>query len=163
LAYHGGVEVGTFELACVAAEVSGASLYALHQPDHLRWHVPSALVDPDDDPGLASVLGHIRVALSVHGYGRHDRPWDVLLGGRNRALATTVAEALRTALPEVAVIDDLATIPPPLRGLHPANPVNRPADGGVQVELPLRLRRSPEMRGRVAEVLAAVAMASAGR
>ena len=34
------------------------------------------------------------------------------------------------------VITDLDDIPIELRGLHPANPVNQPAGGGVQVELP---------------------------
>jgi phage replication-related protein YjqB (UPF0714/DUF867 family) len=160
LAYHGGVELGTYELACLVAESSGASLYALTQPDMLRWHVPSVLVDPGEDPGLAAVLDHIRVAMSIHGYGRRDRPWDVLLGGTNRTLAATVAAALRAEIPEVVVIDDLVAIPPALRGLHPANPVNLPAEGGVQIELPLRLRRNPELRVRVAHALAGVALAS---
>ena len=34
------------------------------------------------------------------------------------------------------MVSDLALIPPEFRGLHPANPVNRPPAGGVQVELP---------------------------
>jgi phage replication-related protein YjqB (UPF0714/DUF867 family) len=157
LAYHGGVETATFEVASAAARRSGASLYALHQPETLRWHVPSALVDPGEDPGLASVLDHVRVALSIHGYGRRGRPWDILLGGTNRALAAVLAATLRARLPDIPVVDDLATIPPALRGLHPANPVNRPADGGVQVELPLRLRLSSDHLAPVTEALAVVA------
>ena len=35
---------------------------------------------------------------------------------------------------------DLATIPVELRGLHPDNPVNRPRQAGVQIELPPRVR-----------------------
>src|SRR5690606_39793265 len=42
LAIHGGsLERGTAEVADAAAEQAGASLYAVRQPDDLRWHVPS--------------------------------------------------------------------------------------------------------------------------
>jgi phage replication-related protein YjqB (UPF0714/DUF867 family) len=163
LAYHGGVEAGTHDVAVAAAQACGASLYALDQPEGLRWHVRSTLVDPAADPGLAEVLGHIRVALSVHGYGRHGHPHDILLGGRNRVWARAVGDGLRTALPEMVVVDDLAAIPPPLRGLHPANPVNLPVEAGVQIELPAHLRRSPELRARVAQALAAVVATHAPR
>ena len=172
LAYHGGLETGTFEIATAAARRTGASLYAVRQPETLRWHVPSVEVDPAVDPGLASFLSRVRIALSIHGYRRRDRPWDILLGGQNRSLAAAVADALRDAfdgvilvegvtgvgdaLNEVRVVDQLAAIPPSLRGLHPANPVNLPAGGGVQIELPYRLRRSPEHLARVADALVAV-------
>ena len=36
-------------------------------------------------------------------------------------------------------------MPPELRGVHPANPVNRPRLGGVQIELPPRIRREPDV------------------
>lgn len=162
LAYHGGVEAGTFEVAASAARRSGASLYAVRQPETLRWHVPSAEVDPAEDPGLASFLSRVRLALSIHGFARRTHPWDILLGGQNRGLAAEVAGALRGVLEDVNglesvnVIDDLDAIPPSLRGLHPANPVNLPAGGGVQIELPRRLRRSPEHLARVEDALVAV-------
>jgi phage replication-related protein YjqB (UPF0714/DUF867 family) len=38
------------------------------------------------------------------------------------------------------VVTDLDAIPTELRGLHPANPVNLPAGGGAQLELPPRVR-----------------------
>lgn len=165
LAYHGGVEAGTYEVAASASRRAGASLYAVRQPETLRWHVPSAEVDPAEDPGLASFLSRIRVAMSIHGYARRAHPWDILVGGQNRELAAMVAEALRGALcgalEEVNVVDELAAIPPSLRGLHPANPVNLPAGGGVQIELPYRLRRSPEHLARVADALVALVGRSA--
>ena len=37
-------------------------------------------------------------------------------------------------------MDDLSAIPRALRGMHPDNPVNRPRHGGVQLELPPRVR-----------------------
>ena len=56
-------------------------------------------------------------------------------------LASHMAGHLRGVLPEeYRVVDDVAAIPRPLRGLHPANPVNRPLNGGVQVEIPPGLR-----------------------
>lgn len=161
LAYHGGVEAGTFEVAASAARRAGTSLYAVRQPASLRWHVPSAEVDPAGDPRLASFLSRVRIALSIHGYARRAHPWDILLGGQNRTLAAAVAEALRSTLDGFTVVDDLADIPASLRGLHPANPVNLPAAGGVQIELPYRLRRSPEHLDQVADALVALVRGSA--
>lgn len=163
LAYHGGLESGTYEVALGAARRSGASLYAVRQPDALGWHVSSILVDPRADPDLAATLARARVALSLHGYGRRSRPWDILLGGSNRDLAATLAAALRdgqgatTLLGAATVVDDLASIPVPLRGLHRDNPVNRPADGGVQIELPRQVRRSPAHLAWVTDAVARVA------
>jgi len=142
LAFHGGnLERGTDEIAVAAAEASGASLYVVRQPPDLRWHVPSTGFDPAASPALARFLGHVRIAVAVHGYGRDGMWTSLLLGGRNRALAATVGAALRAGLGEgFDVVDDLDAIPPELRGLHPRNPVNRPPEAGVQLELPPRVR-----------------------
>jgi phage replication-related protein YjqB (UPF0714/DUF867 family) len=141
LAFHGGnLEEVTDEIAAEAAERSGASLYAVRQPPDLRWHVPSALFDPAHSESLGSFLHHVDVALAIHGYGRHDMWTTVLLGGWNRHLAAHVRTHLAAALPEYSVVDELDAIPRELRGLHPDNPVNRPAGGGVQIELPPRVR-----------------------
>jgi phage replication-related protein YjqB (UPF0714/DUF867 family) len=136
MAFHAGLEGGTWEIATRASSAAEASLYAVTQPTDLRWHVPSALVDPASSDVLASYLSHVEVAVAVHGYGRLARPRDLLVGGSNRPLASHIAAALRSHLPEYTVIDDLDAIPVELRGLHPSNPVNRPAGGGVQLELP---------------------------
>ena len=55
--------------------------------------------------------------------------------------AAHLASALRVALPGYRWLDDLDHIPTTLRGVHPANPVNRPREQGVQIELPPRVRR----------------------
>lgn len=137
LAPHGGsLERGTDAVAAAAAEAAGASYYALRQPDDLRWHIPAIAIDPAVSPALASFVTHVRTAIAVHGYYRLALGRAVLVGGRNRALATTVARHLRERLDGHKVIDDLDDIPAPLRGVHPANVVNRPPDGGVQLELP---------------------------
>jgi phage replication-related protein YjqB (UPF0714/DUF867 family) len=142
LAFHGGnLEAGTDVIAAAAAEAAGASLYAVRQPDDLRWHIPSIEVTPEDSPALAAFLDHVEVAVAVHGYGRDGWWTRLLLGGRNRDLARHVADHLRTALPGYEVVDDLDGIPPELRGIHGANPVNRCPGAGVQLELPPRVRQ----------------------
>jgi phage replication-related protein YjqB (UPF0714/DUF867 family) len=144
-ALHGGLEQGTAEIAEAVARRAGASFYAVVQPDDLRWHVPSHRYDPDLSDGLRAFLGGIDVVISVHGFGgvrdADDRWTTALLGGTNRELAAELERALTHALPEYRWIADLDTIPRHLRGLHPANPVNRVARGGVQIELPPRVRR----------------------
>jgi phage replication-related protein YjqB (UPF0714/DUF867 family) len=141
LAFHGGnLEVGTDVVAARAAEAAGASLYAVRQPDGLRWHVPSIEFTPAESDRLAAFLDHVDVAVALHGYGR-DRMWmTLLLGGTHRALAAHLAGHLRAALPGYEVVDDLDAVPAELRGVHRDNPVNRCRLGGVQLELPPRVR-----------------------
>lgn len=141
LAVHGGsLERDTDAIAQEAADRAGASLYAVRQPEDLRWHIPSARIDPEDSAALTAFLDHVERAVSIHGFGREGRFTTVLLGGANRAWAAELAEQLRPALPGFTIEDDLDAVPAALRGLHPANPVNRPRRGGVQVELPPRIR-----------------------
>jgi phage replication-related protein YjqB (UPF0714/DUF867 family) len=141
MAFHGGnLEEGTDGIAAAAAAASGASLYAVRQPTGLRWHIPSVEVTPDDSPALARFLDHIDVAIAIHGYGRDGMWTTLLLGGSNRTLAAHLAGHLRAGMPGYTVVDDLAEVPRELRGIHRANPVNRCAGGGVQLELPPRVR-----------------------
>ncbi len=141
LAIHGGsLERGTAEVATAAADRAGASLYAVRQPENLRWHIPSALVDPSKSPALTAFLDHVELVVSVHGYGRKGHSNVVLIGGRNRELAARAAAAFRVAVPSHRFVDDLRAIPPTLRGVHLDNPVNRTRRGGIQIELPPTLR-----------------------
>lgn len=155
LALHGGsLERETDQIARESAEATGASLYALSQPDDLRWHIPSVQMDPADSPALGRFLDHVDVVLSIHGYGRDGMFTTLLLGGGNRSVAGAVAGHLRGALPGYRVEDDLDAIPQPLRGLHRDNPVNRTRGGGVQIELPPRIR----LQGPNADAAARVAL-----
>jgi phage replication-related protein YjqB (UPF0714/DUF867 family) len=142
LAFHGGsLERMTDRIASEAAERSGASLYAVVQPPDLRWHVPSVEVTPDASPDLAAFLGHVEVAVAVHGFGRHGLWSTLLVGGGNRPLATHVGSHLAAAVPDHDVCTDLDEMPAELRGVHGENPVNRcRAGGGVQLELPPGIR-----------------------
>jgi phage replication-related protein YjqB (UPF0714/DUF867 family) len=139
-ALHGGLEHGTAEIALAAATRSGSSWYAVVQPPDLRWHVPSHRFDPAESPALARVLEHCDVVVSIHGYGRDGLWTTLLLGGDDRPRANALAGCLRRTLPEYEVLDDLGAIPRELRGLDPRNPVNRARGGGVQLELPPRVR-----------------------
>jgi phage replication-related protein YjqB (UPF0714/DUF867 family) len=166
MALHGGnLERGTDLIARAAAERSGASFYAVVQPPDLRWHVPSVDYDPRDSPALAAFLAHVETVVTVHGYGREGLWTTLLIGGRNRALAGRLGRALRTGLGEgFTVLDNLMSIPRPLRGLHPRNPVNLTPGGGAQLELPPRVRTGtgvptfePAYQEAVVAALAAVA------
>jgi phage replication-related protein YjqB (UPF0714/DUF867 family) len=145
MAYHGGsLEEVTDVIATAAAEKAGASLYAVVQPPDFRWHIPSTEVRPEHSAALREFIDHVEVVVTVHGYGREGFWTTLLLGGQNRTLADHVASHLRPALPDYTIATDLDSIPLALRGLHPENPANLPRGGGVQLELPPRVRgRSP--------------------
>ncbi|GAC1588427.1 MAG: hypothetical protein NVS3B21_04160 [Acidimicrobiales bacterium] len=140
LAFHAGVEGGTDVVATRAAKAAGASLYCLVQPPSVRWHLPSHIIGAEASLRLVAFLDHVDIAVAVHGYGRPQRPRDLLLGGRNRLLARELGEALRQTLPDWPVVDDLEAIPREMRGLHPDNPVNLVRGSGVQLELPPSVR-----------------------
>ncbi|MEY2459109.1 MAG: hypothetical protein QOG30_939 [Acidimicrobiaceae bacterium] len=148
MAFHGGnLEQGTDQVALAAASRADASLYAVLQPPGLRWHVPSTAIRPAESERLAAFIDHVEVVVAVHGYGAEGFWTTLLLGGRNRPLATHVGTALRAELAPhgYEVIDDLEAIPSRLRGVHRDNPVNLPRNGGVQLELPPRVRGTSPM------------------
>jgi phage replication-related protein YjqB (UPF0714/DUF867 family) len=141
MAYHGGdLEVGTDQIADLLAERTGASLYAVRQPDGMRHHLPSKLFRPEHSARLGAFVAHVEIVVTLHGFGRRSMFRTLLLGGRNRDFAAVVARSLRRTLPGYEVIDDLDDIPRELRGVHPCNPVNLPPAQGVQLELPPRVR-----------------------
>jgi phage replication-related protein YjqB (UPF0714/DUF867 family) len=141
MAFHGGnLERVTDDIARTAAERSGASYYGVIQDYPLREHLPSIEVNPRSSAVLAAFVAHVDIVIAIHGYGRDGLWTSLLLGGSNRALAGEVSRALVPKLSGYTIVDDLETIPKELRGLHPQNPVNLPRLGGVQIELPPRIR-----------------------
>jgi len=144
MAFHGGsLEPQTDAIAAAAAKKSESSFYAVRQPPNLRWHIPSSLFRAEESPKLQAFFERVDVVVTVHGFRRKAFPHHVMLGGRNRALAAHLAEALRPTLPDAMVVDDLSEIPKPIRGVHPDNPVNVPRLGGVQMELSPMVRAEP--------------------
>lgn len=143
MAYHGGnLELMTDVIAERVAEASDASFYAVRQPDGMRDHLSSTKVRPAESARLAAFIEHVEIVVTVHGFGRMGLFGSLLLGGRNRQFAEHIGESLRRTLPAYDIRTDLDSIPPALRGQHPDNPVNLPSDGGVQIELPPRVRGS---------------------
>ena len=158
MAFHGGnLERMTDEIATVAAERSGASVYCVIQPYPLREHLPSNQVRAEESPKLQAFFDHVDHVIALHGYGRDGMWKSMLLGGAHRELASMCATQLRSYLPEFEAIDDVDAIPAELRGLHLHSPVNRARRGGVQLELPPRVRgltpntaTMPRVDGRIA-------------
>jgi len=148
MAFHGGnLERTTDVVASEVAGRTGASFYGVLQAAPLRRHLPSTAFRPDHSEALAGFLEHVDVAIAIHGYGRRASWWHLLLGGRNRDLASHLAGHLRAGIPEeYQVVSDLEAIPRELRGQHPENPVNLPPEGGVQIELPPTIRWNRESR-----------------
>ncbi len=162
MALHGGSQDrGTDLIARRAAEQSASSFYAIVQPSGLRVHLTSRLHSPDHSATLRGFLRHVRVAISVHGFGRDSfalwvdptaglmiDPYGpavrdgqkapltgIIVGGRNEALLGCARELLRDRFTGYHVADERVRL-----GFHPKNPVNLPAAGGVQIELPPGLR-----------------------
>ena len=148
MAYHGGtLEKATDAIARETAELCDASYYGLIQTNDDPLHFPSTKLFDYGSENLNVFFQHVRVVITIHGYGREHLFHSVLLGGRNRALASHLASFLKMALPDYSFENDLEQIPKELRGLHPKNPVNIPALTGVQVELPPTLRWNREEWG----------------
>ncbi len=148
MAFHGGnLERTTDVIAAEVAERTGSSLYTVVQRSPLRFHLASTAMQPEDSTLLSRFLRHVHTVIAVHGYGRENEFWRVLLGGQNRALAHHLSGYLRRSLPsKFGIVDKISEIPPGLEGLHPANPVNLPERAGVQLELPPTLRWNREAR-----------------
>ena len=148
MSYHGGtLEKATDAIARETAEQSGASYYGLIQTNDDPLHFPSTELFEYASNNLNVFFQHVKVVITIHGYGRESLFHSVLLGGRNRALASHIASFLKMALPDYSFENDLDEIPKELRGLHPKNPVNIPEFAGVQVELPPTLRWNREEWG----------------
>jgi phage replication-related protein YjqB (UPF0714/DUF867 family) len=146
MAYHGGnLELMTDVIASRAAARAGASYYGVLQPPTMREHLSSIKVRPQESERLAAFIEHVDIVVTVHGFGRRGMFSSLLLGGGNRTFAAHVGGSLRRALPAYDVITEIDEIPKKLRGLHADNPVNLPRQGGVQIELPPRVRGSSPM------------------
>jgi phage replication-related protein YjqB (UPF0714/DUF867 family) len=185
MALHGGSQDrGTDQIARRAAERAGASYYAIVQPSGLRVHLTSRLHDPEHSPRLRAFLGHVDIAISVHGFGRDGfaiwldpqrglviDPYGpalrgrqtgplrgIIVGGRNAPLLAAARGLFHGRFAGYHVADERVRL-----GFHPDNPVNLPSAHGVQVELPPGLRGigdlgehlEPKQDGVVPEVVAA--------
>ncbi len=186
MALHGGSQDrGTHEIASRAAAQAGASYYAIVQPRDVRVHLTSRRHDPRQSRAMQAFLGHVDVAISVHGFGRDGfnfyvdtgtapviEPYGpalrgqqtgplrgIIVGGLNTALVETACRLLGDRLPGYRAGSERVRL-----GFHPQNPVNLPSAHGVQIELPPALRGIgdlgqhlvPRQDGIVTKVVAAL-------
>jgi phage replication-related protein YjqB (UPF0714/DUF867 family) len=162
MALHGGSQDrGTHEIASRAAQRSGASYYAIVQPRDLRVHLTSRRHDPQQSEAMQVFLGHVEVAISVHGFGRDGFSFyidpgcnpvieaygparrgrqtgplrGIIVGGLNAPLVDMASRLLRDRLPGYHAGSEHVRL-----GFDPRNPVNLPSAHGVQIELPPALR-----------------------
>ena len=156
LALHGGLEEGTAEIARAAADQGGASCYTVVQPSGLRWHVPSHHFDPQASAALESVLTHCELVVSVHGYGRRELATVLLAGGGDRELAAALAEHLRARCPDTTCAMTLRRSPKGCAASIRAIP-SIARGGGVQLELPPRVRSTSADAAALVDALAAFA------
>jgi len=139
-ALHGGdIETGT---ARVARRIAGSDLdlYIFNGwtgPGRSRLHITAARFD---EPRAVRLATSCVSAISVH--GQMDKGEWVCVGGRNTELGRAVSDKL--ALAGFAAETLCARLP----GITASNIVNRAREGGVQLEITLRLlkrlERSPE-------------------
>lgn len=131
--HGGGIEPLTSEVATVIAgeEHNLYDLRGMRPDDNSALRVP---VQRFDEMRLRALLKRSRTALSVLGAPGEEPV--AHLGGKNRRLRAILAERLEEAGFEVRG--------PAVAGAahHPRRFVNWPAEGGVQMELSLALRRS---------------------
>jgi phage replication-related protein YjqB (UPF0714/DUF867 family) len=137
IAPHGGfIDAGTSALArAVAAdEYSLFDFQGLVEEPAHDLHVTSHRFRDDQLTGL---LHQSFFAVSIHGMGDHPpKPHQIWLGGLNFNLKQIVKEALeREGF-------DVNAEPPKFKGEHPSNVVNLTPLRGVQIELPLTLRKT---------------------
>jgi phage replication-related protein YjqB (UPF0714/DUF867 family) len=187
MALHGGSQDrGTHEIASRASKRSGASYYAIVQPNDLRVHLTSRRHEPGQSQKMSAFLQHVEIAISVHGFGRDSfnfyvdagsrpvvepygpalrgsqtRPLrGIIVGGLNPALVDVASRLLGDRFPGYHAGSERVRL-----GFHPDNPVNLPVGRGVQIELPPALRGIgdlgehfvPRQDGVVTEVVAALA------
>ncbi len=105
-----------------------------------------------DDPSALRLAAASALGVSVH--AQTDRGAWVCVGGANKRAAGLVAKRLQDA--GFAAETPCARLP----GVSPANIVNRPSSGGVQLEITLRLLARLEKDGEyLSEFTGAVRMA----
>ncbi|EUA50849.1 luciferase-like monooxygenase family protein [Mycobacterium xenopi 3993] len=101
LAIHGGgLEQMTDVIAQRAADAAGASLYLVRHPQRYPHHLSSVRFRPDESPRLAEFLGHVDVAVSLHGYARFGRSTQLLAGGATAPWPSTWPPPQPAGLPD---------------------------------------------------------------
>ncbi|MBU7015507.1 MAG: poly-gamma-glutamate hydrolase family protein [Theionarchaea archaeon] len=142
MAIHGGnIERGTEQIAVCIAQNSNSSLYVISprtQKRDWKFHISSNKISPKDSEKLAHFLGHISTAISIHGHVIKRNV--ICVGGLNHELRRRIVQSLREDFDVVDSIEE-GGICRNLSAKNPKNIVNLPRDKGVQIEIPLLMRK----------------------
>jgi phage replication-related protein YjqB (UPF0714/DUF867 family) len=147
MAIHGGnIERGTEQLANYIARHSHASLYVISprtQKRDWKYHISSNKINPQESEKLTEFLNHVATAISIHG---HIIRKDILcIGGLNDSLRKSVVRSLKEEFDVVDAMEDGGPCKN-LAGRNLKNVVNLPRKKGVQIEIPLTIRKVFEHR-----------------
>jgi phage replication-related protein YjqB (UPF0714/DUF867 family) len=147
VAIHGGnIERGTEQLAYYIAQHSNSSLYVISPRTKKRdwkFHISSNKMYPKESEKLSSFLDHVVTAISIHGHVIKKNV--ICVGGLNHLLRRKIVESLRTDFEVTDAVEE-GGICRNLSARNPRNIVNLTRDKGVQIEVPLSLRKVFEHR-----------------
>jgi phage replication-related protein YjqB (UPF0714/DUF867 family) len=143
MAIHGGnIERGTEQIAVHIAEKSNSSLYVISprtQKRDWKFHISSNKISPRDSEKLAQFLEHVSTAISIHGHVIKRNV--ICVGGLNQALRRSIVQSLRGDFDVVDAVEE-GGICRNLSAKNPKNIVNLTRDKGVQIEIPLLMRKA---------------------
>jgi len=162
LAYHAKTEEGTGDVAEDISKNSNASLYVFEGK-----RVPSTKITPTNSEDLNRMVQEKRTAVSMHAYHKqgnyekqgkkYDYKDTVFVSGQNSELAKKIATELEDSLGhEYHIETNPDYIPAHLKGMSKHNIANKFKEGGVQVEMPRKLRESEEQRKYVSDSISTV-------
>lgn len=142
MAIHGGnIERGTEQIAVYVATHSNASLYAISPRTKKRdwkFHISSNKINPSESEKLTQFLEHVSTAISIHGHVIKRNV--ICVGGLNHVLRRKVVHALREDFDVVDALEG-GGICRNLSARNPKNVVNLAKEKGVQMEIPLIMRK----------------------
>lgn len=142
MAVHGGnIERGTEQIAHYTAKHSNSSLYVISPRTRKRdwkFHISSNKINPKESENLAHFLEHISTAISIHGHVIKKNV--ICVGGLNASLRRRVVASLRESFDVVDAVEE-GGICRNLSARNPRNVVNYAKEKGVQIEIPLTLRK----------------------
>jgi phage replication-related protein YjqB (UPF0714/DUF867 family) len=147
MAIHGGnIERGTEQIAYYVAQQSNSSLYVISPRTKKRdwkFHISSNKINPKDSETLSQFLDHVTTAVSIHGHVIKKNI--ICVGGLNHVLRRKVVQSLREDFEVTDAVEE-GGICRNLSARNPRNVVNLPKEKGVQIEIPLILRKPFEHR-----------------
>lgn len=145
MAIHGGnIERGTEQIANYIAKYSSSSLYVISPRTRKRdwkFHISSNKISPKESEKLTQFLEHVVAAFSIHGHVIKRNV--ICVGGLNHFLRRRVVDSLREEFDVVDAVEG-GGICRNLSARNPKNVVNLTKEKGVQIEIPLTMRKAFE-------------------